>query len=134
MPAPPNLSFYLTIAAKDETLKHMLDNDRMDLLLRALGDRTRRRIVERLAAGPASASELARPHQMTLSAVMQHLAVLERAGLVRSQKHGRVRSYQIDTTPLRAAESWMSIQRTTWDAGLDRLGHVLTQDPPMERG
>ncbi|ROR72907.1 ArsR/SmtB family transcription factor [Bogoriella caseilytica] len=111
----------------------MLDHDRMDLLLHALGDRTRRNIVERLTAGPASASQLARPHQMTLSAVMQHLAVLERAGLVRSQKIGRVRSYQLDAAPLRAAESWMSTQRTAWEAGLDRLSEVLMQDD-TERG
>lgn len=84
--------------------------------------------------GPASASELARPYRMTLSAVMQHLAVLERAGLVRSQKEGRVRSYQLDTVPLRAAESWMSTQRTAWETGLDRLGEVLTQEEPTERG
>ncbi len=112
----------------------MLDHKGMDRLLHALGDRTRRSIVERLATGPASASELARPHQMTLSAVMQHLTVLERAGLVRSQKEGRVRSYQLDTTPLRAAEAWISTQRTAWETGLDRLGEALTQTQPTQRG
>jgi DNA-binding transcriptional ArsR family regulator len=99
----------------------------LDLAFQALADPTRRGIVERLAAGPASVSELARPLPMSLPAVMQHLAVLEGSGLVVSEKKGRVRTFRIDAQALSAAETWLSERRTEWERRLDRLGDFLKE-------
>ena len=82
-------------------------------------------MVERLSRGPASVSELARPFPMALSSVMQHLAILETEGLVRSQKVGRVRMCTFEPQLLRMAEQWMSAQRSEWEHRLDRLGEYL---------
>ncbi|MEV7095416.1 metalloregulator ArsR/SmtB family transcription factor [Amycolatopsis sp. NPDC051045] len=98
----------------------------LDLVFRALGDRTRRALVERLVRGPASVSELAAPLTMSLAAVVQHLQVLETAGIVRSEKVGRVRTCRIEPEVLRAGEHWLGRQRTTWEGRLDRLGDFLT--------
>lgn len=104
----------------------------LDLTFQALADPTRRVMVERLARGPASVSELARPLDMTLSAVVQHLSVLEASGLVRSQKVGRVRTCRIDLAALQTAERWISERRASWEQRLDRLGDFLaeTDDQP----
>ncbi|MGH3797436.1 MAG: ArsR/SmtB family transcription factor [Pseudonocardiaceae bacterium] len=99
----------------------------LDRVFHALADTTRRSMVERLIAGPASVGELARPLLMSLSAVMQHLQVLEAAGLVRSEKVGRVRTCRIEPGTLRTAEDWISRQRTTWEHRLDRLADVLAE-------
>lgn len=88
-----------------------------------------RRIVERLSRGPASVSELARPLAMSLPAVVQHLHVLEASGLVRSEKHGRVRTCRIEPTALYMAEHWITERRTEWERRLDRLGHFLADHP-----
>jgi DNA-binding transcriptional ArsR family regulator len=101
----------------------------LDRVFQALADETRRGVLERLARGPASVKELARPTAMSLPAVMQHLRVLEAAGLVRSSKAGRVRTYQIEPVALRTAEDWIAGQRTAWERRLDRLGDVLSEDP-----
>lgn len=91
----------------------------------ALADPTRRAVVERLSAGPASTSELARPFGMALPSFAQHLGVLEAAGLVRSSKEGRSRHYRLVPAPLRAAEGWIADQRRLWERRLDRLeAHV----------
>ena len=82
-------------------------------------------MVERLVRGPASVSELSRPLAISLPAVMQHLQVLEASGLVRSEKAGRVRTCRIEPAALRAAEAWITDQRTTWETRLDRLGDYL---------
>lgn len=100
----------------------------LDLVFQALADPTRRGMVERLTRGPASVSELARPLDMSLPAVMQHLQVLETSGLVRSEKVGRVRTCRIEPASLRQAEGWITQRRTTWERRLDRLGEVLAQD------
>jgi DNA-binding transcriptional ArsR family regulator len=97
----------------------------LDLVFRALGDRTRRALVERLVRGPASVSELAEPLTMSLAAVVQHLQVLEAAGIVRSEKTGRVRTCRIEPELLRTGEHWLGRQRTTWESRLDRLGDFL---------
>jgi DNA-binding transcriptional ArsR family regulator len=94
----------------------------------AIADPTRRAMVERLASGPASVSELARPLPMSLAAVVQHLQVLEAAGIVSSAKAGRVRTCQLEPAGLRAAEDWLHRQRTTWERRLDRLGEYLTNE------
>ena len=99
----------------------------LDRVFQALADSTRRRMVERLIAGPASVSELARPFDMSLPAVMQHLQVLEDCDLVRSEKTGRVRTCRLEPRGLRTAEGWVSGQRTAWEDRLDRLGDYLSE-------
>jgi len=101
----------------------------LDLMFQALADPSRRIMVERLARGPASVSELARPLTMSLPAVVQHLAVLEASGLVRSQKVGRVRTCRIEPKALRTAEQWIAARRTIWERRLDRLGDYLAAHP-----
>lgn len=86
-------------------------------------------MVERLTRGPASVSELARPLDMSLAAVVQHVQVLEASGLVRSAKSGRVRTCMIEPTALRTAEQWISERRTQWEHRLDRLGGFLAEHP-----
>jgi DNA-binding transcriptional ArsR family regulator len=99
--------------------------DQLDLMFQALADPARRGMVERLARGPASVSQLAEPFAMSLSAVVQHLAVLEASGLVLSEKTGRVRTCRIEPKALRAAEQWIADRRTVWERRLDRLGDFL---------
>jgi DNA-binding transcriptional ArsR family regulator len=99
----------------------------LDRTFQALADPTRRLMVERLSRGPASVTELAEPHDMSLPAVVQHLAVLEASGLVRSEKIGRVRTCRIEPAALRAAESWISERRSVWERRLDRLGEYLAE-------
>jgi len=113
-------------------LKYVLNQRaRLDHLFQALGDPTRRGIVEQLSRGPASVSELARPFAMSLPAVLQHLQVLEASGLVRSEKAGRVRTCRIERAALRTAEDWILQRRATWERRLDRLGTFLAaQDEP----
>ncbi len=98
----------------------------LDRLFHALADPARRAMVERLSRGPAAVSELARPLPMSLPAAMQHLGVLEAAGLVRSEKIGRVRTVSIQTATLRLAEQWINARRQDWEHRLDRLGDYLT--------
>jgi DNA-binding transcriptional ArsR family regulator len=97
----------------------------LDQVFQALADATRRGMVERLVRGPASVSELSRPLAMSLPAVMQHLQVLEAAGLISSEKAGRVRTCRSEPAALRAAEAWITDQRTAWETRLDRLGDYL---------
>lgn len=97
----------------------------LDLTFQALADATRRALVQRLARSPASVSELARPLSMSLPAVMQHLAVLEGAGLVVSEKIGRIRTCRIEPQALSRAEQWINDRRAEWDGRLDRLGDYL---------
>jgi DNA-binding transcriptional ArsR family regulator len=97
----------------------------LDRLFHALADPARRAMVERLSRGAAPVSELARPLPMSLPAAMQHLGVLEAAGLVRSQKLGRVRTCAIEPAALSQAEQWINARRIEWDQRLDRLGDYL---------
>jgi DNA-binding transcriptional ArsR family regulator len=98
-----------------------------DPVFHALADPTRRSIVERLSRGAASVSELARPLRISLPAVLQHLRVLERSGLVRTEKVGRVRTCHIEPAALNTAEQWIVARRTDWEQRLDRLGDYLEQ-------
>jgi DNA-binding transcriptional ArsR family regulator len=95
----------------------------------ALADPTRRQMLERLGQGSASVSELAAPLDMTLSAVVQHLQVLEQCGLVLSEKKGRVRTCRLDPQVLAAAEGWLADRRALWDRRFDRLGEILAEPP-----
>ena len=96
-----------------------------DRLFHALSNPTRRAVVERLGEGEAAVTELAAPHAMALPSFLQHLRVLEAAGLVRSIKHGRVRTCSLDGERLAAAERWIAAQRERWEGRLDRLGRHL---------
>ena len=98
-----------------------------DRVFHALGDPTRRALVERLSDGPLSVSRLAEPFNMTLTAVVQHLQVLEESGLVRTEKVGRVRTCQIETAGLAVMEKWIGDRRSRWERRLDRLGDLLGQ-------
>lgn len=102
----------------------------LDGVFHALSDPGRRGMLERLSRGPASVKELAAPLAMTLSAVVQHLAVLETSGLVTSEKRGRVRTCQLAPHGLSQAEQWISQRRATWVERLDRLGDFLDQTDP----
>jgi DNA-binding transcriptional ArsR family regulator len=97
----------------------------LDRLFHALSDPARRAMVERLSRGPARVTELARPLPMSLPAAMQHLGVLEAAGLVRSEKIGRVRTCAIEPKALGDAEQWINARRAEWEHRLDRLGDYL---------
>ena len=99
----------------------------LDRVFTALGDPSRRAMVERLSRGPASVSELAGPLAMSLPAVMQHLQVLEQAGLAKSQKVGRVRTCTIDSGALSMAEQWINQRRIGWERRFDRLGQFLAE-------
>ncbi len=100
----------------------------VDRVFHALGDPTRRAIVEKLSAGAISVSSLAKPLDITLAAVVQHLQVLERSGLVRTTKIGRVRTCRIEPKGLSIAERWIEERRSLWERRLDRLGAVLTEE------
>ena len=104
----------------------------LDLAFTALSDPTRRAMVERLSAGPASVSELAAPLTMSMSAVVQHLKVLEASGLVVSQKVGRVRTCRVEPQALSAAERWLNDRRRSAEGRLDRLGALLDAAEPEQ--
>jgi DNA-binding transcriptional ArsR family regulator len=93
----------------------------------ALADPTRRRIVSVLGSGPASVSALAAPFEMALPSLMKHLAVLERSGVIRTKKVGRVRTCELRPKALSPAEQWMAEQRETWEARADRMSAFAEQ-------
>jgi DNA-binding transcriptional ArsR family regulator len=97
-------------------------------VLQALGDPTRRAIVERLSQGPTSVSRLAEPLGVTLTAIAQHLQVLQDCGLARTEKVGRVRVCSLDTAGLDALDGWTRQRRTLLEQSLDRLGEMLAED------
>lgn len=99
----------------------------IDSVFRALSDPTRRRVLERLSRSPASVSELAAPFEMALPSFVQHLKALETCGLVHSEKSGRVRVYQLAPKRLKAAEDWLSRQRSLWERRLDQLDAYLLE-------
>lgn len=102
----------------------------LDRMFQALADPTRRAMVERLCQGPVPVKELARPLAMSLSAVVQHLQVLEASGLVRSEKAGRVRTCRIEPAALQAAEAWFAQRRALWERRFDRLAEHLGEGSP----
>ncbi|MDP9075735.1 MAG: metalloregulator ArsR/SmtB family transcription factor [Actinomycetota bacterium] len=106
--------------------------DPLDRTFHALGDASRRAMVERLARGPASVTELARPFAMSLPTVVQHLGVLETAGIVISTKLGRVRTYQLAAGALSSAAEWLGRQQLPAERRLDRLGTFLNHQTDKE--
>jgi len=97
----------------------------LSLAFQALADPTRRAMLVRLTRGPATVSDLARPLPISLPAVLQHLAVLEDSGLVRSEKSGRVRTCHIEPRALDQAERWLNAQRLEWESRFDQLANHL---------
>src|SRR3954451_16860962 len=104
--------------------------DRLDRVFHALGDGSRRAMLERLTRGPASVTELARPFQMSMPTVLQHLGVLEASDLVTSTKVGRVRTYQRPPGALQSSADWINAQRLPAERRLDRLGQHLDRKHP----
>jgi DNA-binding transcriptional ArsR family regulator len=108
----------------------MLEQAAVDRVFHALADPTRRAMLERLSRGPASVTELGEPLAMSLAAVVQHVQVLERSGVIRTEKVGRVRSCRIEPAGLDVAERWISERRALWERRFDRLGDLLGEPDP----
>ena len=97
----------------------------LDSTFAALSDPTRRAILASLSRGDASVSQLAEPHPISMPAILKHLSVLERAGLVTLEKHGRVRRCQLSADPLKEAAQWLAGYREFWEKQLDSLDRYL---------
>jgi DNA-binding transcriptional ArsR family regulator len=105
----------------------MPNYQKLDQVFQALADPTRRAVLQRLSDGAASTLELAGPFDMALPSFTQHLGMLEKFGLVRSRKSGRVRTYELAPKRLQAAEDWILNRRKLWERRLDQLdAYVLT--------
>ena len=98
----------------------------LDLVFHSLADPTRRAVLARLSQSPAPVKELAEPFDMALPSFTQHLNVLEAAGLVKSRKSGRIRTYQLVPKPLKTAQHWLAAQRAHWEARLNQFDSYLT--------
>ena len=99
----------------------------LDRTFGALADPTRRRILAQLAKGAECVTGLARPHAMSLAAVSKHLIVLEKAGLVKRHRHGRVHSLTLEAKPMREAQAWIDRYRKFWEGNLDQFEKYLEQ-------
>jgi DNA-binding transcriptional ArsR family regulator len=104
-------------------------DEHLDLVFRALADRTRRQLLAQLASAPASITELAAPHNMSLPGVSKHVRVLEHAGLIRRTVDGRVHRCTLDPAAMRAADEWLAHYRAFWDHTLDALTDYIGEDP-----
>ena len=102
-------------------------NPDIDRVFHALGDSTRRAIMEKLSEGPISVSRLAEPLNITLAAVVQHLQVLEESGLVQTEKTGRVRTCRVESAGLSVAQQWITDRRPALERSFDRLGELLAE-------
>ena len=118
----------LTWGARHATLNQMVNNIiTLDHAFSALGDPTRRAMVQRLARGPATVGELARPHRMSAPAISKHVRVLEHAGLLRREKRGREHWCHLQPEALEEAGEWLEQQRAYWESLLDKLDTLLEQ-------
>jgi DNA-binding transcriptional ArsR family regulator len=100
----------------------------IDRLFHALGDPTRRAILDLLSRGPTTVTRLSEPLGITVTAVTQHLQILEECDLVRTEKIGRVRTCRIEPTGFSALEKWIKDHRSHWESALDRLGDLLAEE------
>ena len=107
--------------------------EHLDRTFTALSDQTRRDILNRLALGASSVTELAEPYEISLNAVSKHLKVLEQAGLVSRTVEGRVHRLALNAAPLRDAEEWVARYRSFWEARLDALEQFLIAKKRKER-
>ena len=110
----------------------MADAAVLDQVFWALSDSTRRQVIEQLTRGPASITELAQPHGMSLPGFMKHLAVLETAGLIARSKEGRVVRCELDAAPMQEAAMWMARYQRFWSERLDALGRYLYHQEEVE--
>jgi DNA-binding transcriptional ArsR family regulator len=97
----------------------------LDRTFGALADPTRRRILAQLARGEECVTNLARPHAMSLAAVSKHLIVLEKAGLVKRRRDGRVHSLALEAKPMQEAQAWLDRYRKFWQGNLDQFEKYL---------
>ena len=107
---------------------------RLNRTFAALADPTRRRILSNLARGNRCVTDLARPHRMSLPAVSKHLRVLEKAGLLRRRRYGRVHQMQLEAKPLKEAAQWVEEYRKFWEGSLDRLAEYLETATAFKKG
>ncbi len=98
-----------------------------DAVFHALANATRRSVLEHLSTGPATVSDLAAPFDMQLPSFVQHLAILEESRLVRSRKHGRVRTYEIVLERFALIDNWLLARRQAWEARLDQFDRYVIQ-------
>lgn len=113
------ITLYLTRADTSPIVSQM--DNQLDTFFAAMADPTRRAVIERLAQGPASVTDLHDPGAMALPSFLKHVNRLESAGLIRSEKTGRTRILNIEAAPLAQAEDWLARQRRLWEGKLDRL-------------
>jgi DNA-binding transcriptional ArsR family regulator len=108
----------------------LVTKGRVDIerVFHALGDRTRRAMLDQLSQSPVSVSQLAKPLGITLTAVGQHIEILEACGLAVTEKVGRVRTCRIASAGLDALEQWVREHRTDWERQVDRLGKLLENE------
>src|SRR5689334_9912870 len=99
----------------------------VDDVFYALSNSTRRKVLERLSAGPATVSDLAAPFAMRLPSFVQHLSVLEKSRLVKSKKQGRVRTYELTPERFKVAEDWLTERRRLWESRFDRFDEYVKQ-------
>ncbi len=113
--------------ADGNIFNHMVERSetRLDVIFRALGDRTRRAMLERLARGEQTVTELAAPYRMSLAAASKHIQTLERAGLVKRTVRGRIHYVRIDPRPLAGADDWLRGYEKLWDTRIERLVELL---------
>ena len=112
----------------------MVQSAAADKVFHALSNPTRRRVLERLSAGPATVSDLAAPFDMQLPSFVQHLSVLERSRLVESRKRGRVRTYELAPERLKVAEDWLSARRRLWEVRLNAFDAYVRHLKDKESG
>jgi DNA-binding transcriptional ArsR family regulator len=109
-----------------DMFNHMAEHQaQLDLVFRALGDHTRRAMLQRLAKGEHTVSELAAPYRMSLAAASKHIQTLERAGLVKRTVRGRIHYCRIDPRPLARADDWLRGYERLWDTRIERLVELL---------
>ena len=99
----------------------------LDRTFAALSDPTRRRILANLAEGERCVTDLAKPHRMSLPAVSKHLRVLEKVGLVRRHRDGRIHRLNLNAAPMRQAQKWIEEYRRFWESSFDRLDNYLKE-------
>ena len=108
-------------------VSEMAQSAAADEVFHALGNPTRRKVLERLSVGPATVSELAGSFDMQLPSFVQHLSILEQSRLVRSRKRGRVRTYEIAPERFEVVDDWLTARRQEWEARLDRFDQYVKQ-------
>jgi len=104
----------------------------LDAVFHGLADPTRRAVITRLAGGPAAVSELAAPHKMALPSFLKHLKVLEQAGLVKSRKQGRIRTFTLEIDAIAQVERWIAERKNFWEQKFDELEAYLAATAPQE--